>query len=149
MIKLLKYILVIISANIVKGKGIMKEISLTFKKKNSEDIDLNYLLYLPYNYQQNQLDYPLVLFLHGVGKREDNLEKVKIDGIPKWVDEDINFPFICIAPKCPKEGYWDRLELVSSLISLIEEVEDDYRVDPSRFYGTGLNMRELDKLAIA
>lgn len=147
--RLLKYILIIISANIVQGEGIMKEISLTFKKKNPEEVDLNYLLYLPNDYQQNKLDYPLVLFLHGAGERGDKLEKVKIHGIPKRVDEGINFPFICIAPQCPKEGYWDRPEYVSTLISLIEEIEDDYRVDSNRIYGTGLSMGGLGTLAIA
>ena len=51
--------------------------------------------------------------------------------------------------QCPKEGYWDRPEYVSTLISLIEEIEDDYRVDSNRIYGTGLSMGGLGTLAIA
>ena len=147
--RLLKYILFIISANIIQGEGNMKEVSLCFKKKNLEEVDLNYLLYLPNDYQQNQQIYPLVLFLHGIGERGDDLEKIKIHGIPRRIDQGIQFPFICIAPQCPEEGYWDRPEYVSSLISLIKEVEDNHRVDSKKIYGTGLSMGGLGTLAIA
>tara|TARA_Y100000768_G_scaffold387521_1_gene379131 strand:- start:1120 stop:1842 length:723 start_codon:yes stop_codon:yes gene_type:complete len=149
MSRIVKYILVIIGVNIIQGEGSMKEISLIFKKKNQEEVDLNYLLYLPNDYQRNKQDYPLVLFLHGKGERGDDLEKIKIHGIPKRVDEGIKFPFICIAPQCPDEGYWDRPEYVSSLISLLKEVENNYRVDSKRIYGTGLSMGGLGTLAIA
>ena len=149
MIRIVKYILVIIGVNIIQGEGSMKEISLIFKKKNQEEVDLNYLLYLPNDYQRNKQDYPLVLFLHGKGERGDDLEKIKIHGIPKRVDEGIRFPFICIAPQCPDDGYWDRSEYVSSLISLLKEVENNYRVDSKRIYGTGLSMGGLGTLAIA
>ena len=149
MSRIVKYILVIIGVNIIQGEGSMKEISLIFKKKNQEEVDLNYLLYLPNDYQRNKQDYPLVLFLHGKGERGDDLEKIKIHGIPKRVDEGIRFPFICIAPQCPDEGYWDRPEYVSSLISLLKEVENNYRVDSKRIYGTGLSMGGLGTLAIA
>ena len=149
MSRIVKYILVIIGVNIIQGEGSMKEISLIFKKKNQEEVDLNYLLYLPNDYQRNKQDYPLVLFLHGKGERGDDLEKIKIHGIPKRVDEGIKFPFICIAPQCPDEGYWDRPEYVSSLISLLKEVENNYRADSKRIYGTGLSMGGLGTLAIA
>ena len=149
MIRLLVHTFVIISVTIIKGEGGMKEITLIYKEKNQEEVDLNYLLYLPDDYQQNQQNYPLVLFLHGKGERGDDLEKIKIHGIPRRIDQGIQFPFICIAPQCPIEGYWDRTKYVSSLISLIKEVEHDYRVDSDRIYGTGLSMGGLGTLAIA
>ena len=44
----------IISVTIIQGEGGMKEITLSYKEKNQEEVDLNYLLYLPDDYQQNQ-----------------------------------------------------------------------------------------------
>jgi len=67
MSRLLIYIFVIINVTIIQGEGGMKEIILSYKKKNPEEVDLSYLLYLPDDYQQNKHDYPLVLFLHGAG----------------------------------------------------------------------------------
>ena len=147
--RLLKYILFIISANIIQGEGNMKEVSLCFKKKNQEEVDLNYLLYLPNDYQQNKLDYPLVLFLHGKGERGDKLEKVKIHGIPKRVDEGIHFPFICIAPQCPKDGYWNRPDIINALFALVNKVKKDFSLKSNKVYGTGLSMGGLGVLEMA
>ena len=74
--RLLLFTFVIISVTIIWGEGGMKEITLSYKEKNPEEVDLNYLLYLPDDYQQNLQNYPLVLFLHGKGERGDDLEKI-------------------------------------------------------------------------
>ena len=131
------------------GEGNMKETSQSFKKSSQGEVDLNYLLYFPDEYESSRKNYPLVLFLHGAGERGDDLEKIKIHGIPKRITEGEVFPFICIAPQCPEEGYWDRPEYVSSLIALVNEVEVQHRVDSNRIYGTGLSMGGLGTLAMA
>ena len=127
----------------------MLEHSLVYHAQNNIEQDLNYLLYLPNEYDQSNLVFPLVLFLHGAGERGDDLENLKIHGIPKLINEGRSFPFISVAPQCPNNGYWDRPEYVSTLISLVKTVMKDTRVDPKRVYGTGLSMGGLGTLAIA
>ena len=51
-------------------------------KKITKTVHLNYLLYLPEGYRERK-DWPLVMFLHGVGERGNVLELVKAHGIPK------------------------------------------------------------------
>ena len=120
-----------------------------FNAKTDKELDLQYALYLPNDYPDTGEMYPLVLFLHGAGERGDNLDLVKIHGIPKLIDDGNSFPFITISPQCPDEGYWDRPEYVRSLISLIKEIMKTYAVDKTRIYGTGLSMGGLGTLAIA
>jgi len=127
----------------------MLEHSLVYHAQNNIEQDLNYLLYLPNEYDQSEQVFPLVLFLHGAGERGDDLENLKIHGIPKLINEGRSFPFISVAPQCPNDGYWDRPEYVSTLISLVKTVMKDTRVDPKRVYGTGLSMGGLGTLAIA
>ncbi len=127
----------------------MLEHSLVYHAQNNIEQDLNYLLYLPSEYDQSEQVFPLVLFLHGAGERGDDLENLKIHGIPKLINEGRSFPFISVAPQCPNDGYWDRPEYVSTLISLVKTVMKDTRVDPKRVYGTGLSMGGLGTLAIA
>ena len=127
----------------------MLEHSLVYHAQNNIEQDLNYLLYLPNEYDQSNLVFPLVLFLHGAGERGDDLENLKIHGIPKLINEGRSFPFISLAPQCPNDGYWDKPEYVSTLISLVKTVMKDTRVDPKRVYGTGLSMGGLGTLAIA
>ena len=98
-------------------------------------VRLNYLLYLPKNYQE-QDKWPLLLFLHGAGERGDDIEKVKIHGPPKLIAAGQDFPFIVVSPQCPADGWWEPIELNA----LLDDVVRRYKVDEDRVYLTGLSM---------
>jgi pimeloyl-ACP methyl ester carboxylesterase len=100
-------------------------------------IEQNYLLYLPEGYQQDSLKkFPLVLFLHGSGERGNDLEKVKVNGIPKLVAAGRKFPFILVSPQAhPNEGWESR-----DLMRLMQSLQKKYRIDEDRLYLTGLSM---------
>jgi len=105
-------------------------------EKVTEGDSYQYLLYLPEGYGREKRLCPIILFLHGIGNRGDDLEKVKTSGIPKVVERDKRFDFVLVAPQCPKRQWWSS-EL---LIKLLDEVATKYRVDTSRIYLTGLSM---------
>jgi len=54
-------------------------------------VELDYLLYLPKEYEQKPA-WPLLLFLHGAGERGKNLDLVKTHGPPKMIAAARNFP---------------------------------------------------------
>lgn len=97
--------------------------------------DMQYLLYLPENYQKKKTEWPLILFLHGAGERGSDIELVKKHGPPKLVEEK-DFPFIIVSPQCPAELWWD----VELLNELLDDVISKYQVDENRIYLTGLSM---------
>jgi len=99
------------------------------------EVQLGYLLYLPKDYEK-QASWPLVLFLHGAGERGNDLEKVKMHGPPKLIAAGKEFPFIVVSPQCPKDMWWEPIELVA----LLDEISSKYKVDPDRVYVTGLSM---------
>lgn len=97
----------------------------------------NYLLSLPEGYQQDSLKkFPLVLFLHGSGERGDDLEKVKVNGIPKLVEAGKKFPFILVSPQARSNEGWESRDLMR----LIQSLQQKYRIDEDRLYLTGLSM---------
>lgn len=111
-----------------------KRLALT---NNGESSEMNYLLYLPPNYENGDGEkWPLLLFLHGAGERGDDLELVKVHGPPKMIAQGEDFPFVVISPQCP-EGVWWSIE---TLHALINEVVETHRIDMSRIYVTGLSM---------
>jgi predicted peptidase len=78
------------------------------------------------------------MFLHGAGERGDDLDLVKIHGIPKLIEAGQEFPFIAVSPQCPKDSWWTR-EL-EPLKLLLDTLIKTYKVDKKRVYLTGLSM---------
>jgi len=120
--------------NTLKGQQAYK-----FEAQIIKTVRMNYLLFLPKSYGENpQQKWPLILFLHGAGERGDDIELVKIHGIPKIVEQQEDFPFIAVSPQCPKYSWWTA-EL-EALNALLDEVVAKYAVDTDRLYLTGLSM---------
>lgn len=98
-------------------------------------VEMSYLLYLPKDYEQKE-SWPLMVFLHGAGERGDDLELVKKHGPPKLISEGKEFPFIVISPQCPKDLWWEPIELTA----LLDDVVKSFKVDQDRICVTGLSM---------
>jgi predicted peptidase len=105
------------------------------KLETQVPVKLNYLLYLPKDYEK-QASWPVLLFLHGSGERGDDLNLVKVHGPPKLIAAGKDLPFIVVSPQCPKEMNWEPIELVA----LLDEVGKKYKADPDRVCVTGLSM---------
>jgi predicted peptidase len=103
--------------------------------KTQIQVEMGYLLYLPKDYDTKE-SWPLVLFLHGAGERGNDLELVKKHGPPKLISEGKDFPFIVVSPQCPKDRWWEPIEL----LALLDEIGKTHNVDEDRIYLTGLSM---------
>ncbi|MBN1488195.1 MAG: prolyl oligopeptidase family serine peptidase [Anaerolineae bacterium] len=111
----------------------------TITKQFTTTQQLKYWLFLPQGYdQEQQKNWPLILYLHGIGSRGDDLEMLKKNGIPKIVQTYEDFPFIAIAPLCPMYTRWsNHIEILGALL---DGIADKYKVDEDRVYVTGLSM---------
>jgi predicted peptidase len=78
------------------------------------------------------------LFLHGLGESGDDLDLVLDKGLPPYVSAHPHFPFVVIAPQCPRNTWWP--ELQEELEQLIEACTDRYPIDKKRLYLTGMSM---------
>lgn len=105
------------------------------KLETTIDISLDYLLYLPADYDSKE-SWPLLMFLHGAGERGNDLEKVKVHGPPKLISKGKEFPMIVVSPQCPEDDWWNPLVLSA----LLDSIEEQYKVDKNRIYITGLSM---------
>lgn len=95
----------------------------------------NYLLYVPQQKPANGV-YPLMLFLHGSDERGNNLNILKRNGPPAFLDKKSDFPFIVVSPQCPPNREWD----TQSLLALLDHIEKILPVDKNKVYVTGLSM---------
>ena len=109
----------------------------SFKKKITTTISLDYLLFLPQDYDARKSKrWPLILFLHGAGERGSDIEKVTMHGPPKIVKTRPDFQFMVVSPQCPNGQTWN----ADALLALMDEVTRKHKVDPRRIYLTGLSM---------
>ena len=130
------------------GSSQQRKIKTDIIDKNN--ISLDYLLYLPEDYNNDkEKKWPTILFLHGKGERGNNLELVKIHGIPKIVSTKKDLNFIAISPQCPIDYVWRDQEMLIALESLLLKMIKNFRIDKSRLYVTGLSMGGRGTWAIA
>jgi predicted peptidase len=102
-------------------------------------VELRYFEYLPVAYDDDPTrQWPLVVFLHGMGERGSDLELVNKYGLGGLAAAGREFPFVLIAPQCPLGTFWDLMD--DELEALLHHVIDTYRVDVSRLYLTGISM---------
>lgn len=125
--------------------------SKEFNAVIQKTVSLKYLLYLPKDYDELNIEldqesfgigpkkFPLIIFLHGMGERGDDLEKVKIHGLPKQIDAGQDFDFIVACPQCPDNKFWGET-LEDEFISFLKDLIEKYNVDTSKIYLTGLSM---------
>ncbi|QCR23717.1 alpha/beta hydrolase-fold protein [Pontibacter sp. SGAir0037] len=94
-------------------------------------------IYYPEAYhEQPGKEWPLIVFLHGAGERGDNLEKVKRQGLPKYLVGKNDFPFVVAYPQCPYRMQWT----IPFLKEWLKQVLKEVRADKSRIYLTGISM---------
>jgi dipeptidyl aminopeptidase/acylaminoacyl peptidase len=67
----------------------------------SKAFGLNYLLYVPERVEGSRDEKcPTILFLHGLGESGGDASAVLRQGLPPYVAQHPDFPFIVIAPQC-------------------------------------------------
>jgi len=112
-----------------------------FEKEITRTARVNYLLYVPEEYQTSKKDWPLILFLHGSGERGNDVNMIGTHGPAKLIaKENKEFPFIIVSPQCPKNNQWSGGQQIADLNALLDDLVSRYRIDKQRIYVTGLSM---------
>jgi len=135
--------------------------SFEYKSHTNANIatySMPYRLFIPSGYNANN-SYPLVLFLHGAGERgtDNNVHIMSSRGANLWADpsNQASHPCFVLAPQCPQNAQWVNTNWSSGSYSItnvamskelkmvkdiIETLQTQYNIDPSRLYITGLSM---------
>lgn len=97
-----------------------------------------FVAYTPEKEQSGKL--PLVIQLHGAGERgngEDDLKLVDVHGFSKLFAKQ-DFDCITVMPQCPDDTFW--AARVESILRFVEQMKEEFDVDESRIYLTGISM---------
>ena len=108
---------------------------------------IGYLEYLPQGYSGNSNDYPIVIFLHGIGERgttstdpttlKNSVLTVANVGLARYVKNGTQYPFILISPQLKTSyGTWP----ANYVMEVLNHVKTYLRINDQRIYITGLSL---------
>jgi len=113
--------------------------TIIYYDKQANGGKINYQLHLPDQYEDIiDKKWPLILFLHGSGRRGEDISFLNKYGLNKVAENNRDFEFIVLTPQCPSSSTW--LKERNFVLSLLNEIISDYRVDSERIYLTGFSM---------
>ncbi len=102
-------------------------------------LECNFITYLPKTYcKDHSYKWPVILALHGMDERGDNLEKLSSNGLPKLIEDGLDLPFIVVCPQCPSNTVWT-ME-INNLKALLDRINHLYNTDEDRIYLTGYSL---------
>lgn len=110
----------------------------------SDNVLYGYYVYTPSGYSSNQLDYPLLVFLHGSGevgnsKTDPNtLKRILTHGPPELISKknwSPKYPMIVVSPQETGKTF-----APDSVNAFIQYILGKYRINTKRIYITGLSM---------
>jgi len=105
---------------------------------NSTDVTYHYIDYLPQDYDTDTLKkWPLIIFLHGGSARGMDTLDLYDYGPFDQIYRGRDFPFIIVAPQCPKHIRWSTENWFDNFYN---DVITRYRIDTNRIYLTGASL---------
>jgi poly(3-hydroxybutyrate) depolymerase len=145
--KILTFILLfsIATMSFAQTKDSDKMLKKSFK--TSSGVTLNYLLFVPKNYNAAQ-KYPLVVTLHAAGS--DYINQVdNNDQAHPWIEDSVQarWPHFIMAPGCPSGSWGGMFGAGTSLspeckavIEAVEDLKKQYSLDTNRFIIGGFSI---------
>ena len=104
---------------------------------------LRYRLFAPET-GANAAQYPLVVFLHGIGERgtDNEAQVTKTCGAFVWATDEIQreTPCFIACPQCPSELSWTHEGIPELVMAMVDQLCERYPIDRMRLYLCGLSM---------
>lgn len=97
---------------------------------------LRYVIRHPEGFSEEK-KYPVILLLHGAGGRGDDISKLVSNPFFTLTEKHKNFPFICVAPLCSENTWFDMWEHLEGLVMEMAKLSF---VDVDRIYLMGASM---------
>ena len=110
------------------------------EKMQAELTELGYILTCPDDIKDGE-KLPLIVFLHGAGERENDLEKLKVYCVPKLFTQNQEYNGIrayTLSPQCPHNTTW--IDYKRELVALIDKVACENQIDEKKISLCGISM---------
>ena len=104
------------------------------RKIRSNNNFFKYFIYYPSTIKENM---PVLVYLHGIGERGNNLEDIEKYALPKYMNR-FEIPYIVIAPQCQDNNFWDYH--LRDVEKVIDKEYKNFKFDKNNIYILGSSM---------
>ena len=98
--------------------------------------NVQYVIRYPENYVEGK-KYPVILFLHGAGTRGTDIQLLHNNTFFTLTAQHKNFPFICIAPLCHENTWFDLFQTLKEFVGNVLAMPS---TNPKQLYLMGNSM---------
>jgi predicted peptidase len=98
-----------------------------------------YRVFVPDGWSPEE-QWPVILFLHGLGERGSDGTEQLSRGLPARIREAPDFPAVVVMPQCRRGAWWGDPTMETMAFQALEASMEEFRGDPERVYLTGLSM---------
>ncbi len=105
-----------------------------------------YLTFLPEGYEVQDIDYPLIVYLHDAGQNGYEFDLVRNSGLPKLlISKQIKLEMIVVAPQAPPCETWK----ATKLLQMLNVLTMQYRIDKQNIFFIGVGTGGYGSLKFA
>ncbi len=105
-----------------------------------------YLTFLPEGYEVQDIDYPLIVYLHDAGQNGYEFDLVRNSGLPKLlINNTVKLDMIVVAPQAPPGETWKSAKLLKMLNVLTMQ----YRINTQKIFFIGVGTGGYGSLKFA
>jgi len=114
----------------------------------TKSVRLGLLLFVPRQYAERS-DWPVIVFLHGAGESGSDPNKVALQGPPRLVQTNPDFPFVVVSPQNSAGRGGFSGTMAAAVAELVELLPRELSTDPRRVYLTGVSMGGFGTWSVA
>jgi predicted peptidase len=99
-----------------------------------------YFVFVPHSYNSDS-EWPAILFLHGAGETgSDGIRETEVGLGPAIARQATEFPFVAVFPQSHTGRWQAGSSDARTALAILNEVREQYRIDPRRIHLTGISM---------
>jgi predicted peptidase len=104
-----------------------------------DGVSYKYQVFVPSHWTPDE-KWPVILFLHGAGKRGADGTRQTDEGLPEVLRQTPDFPAVVVMPQCRRRTWWGEPAMEAQTFGALEQSMKELNGDPERIYLTGLSM---------
>ena len=132
-------LILIVALSCSHSSSVARETGFLHRVVAVDGVSYKYQVFVPNDWTPDK-KWPVILFLHGAGKRGADGTRQTEEGLPEVLRRKPDFPAVVVMPQCRRRTWWGEPAMEAQTFKALEDSMEGLNGDPDRIYLTGLSM---------